>query len=335
MQSNPEHPAAGTAVVYVRLSGQPYGYDPFSPDNQRRICRDHARNHRVEIVAEYQDLAVSGRKGRLNGLASKLHWSFSGDRWWRFCTLPPWTASRGAVCNTLQRCSKRSTVLVDASSWPPTAWTPVWRPTGRQSRHSLSRPAPRPMPHRGGCPNGTPTTGAVVCGSESAPFGYIVANGNLEPHPTEAPIVRAMVDSFLAGSSLRGIARWLNAEDVKPPRLVFYEEAMAKGYSPRPPPATSWSYVAVRGVLAAPALAALMSHAGELCRDERGHPIVAGVGIVTQDERVQILAGLRHRASRGGTRQGGRWEAGSNPQPKYLLTGLGRCGDAARRSSAS
>jgi DNA invertase Pin-like site-specific DNA recombinase len=56
------HPSAGKAVVYVRVSGQPYGYDPFSPENQRRICRDHAIQEHVEIVAEYQDLAVSGRK---------------------------------------------------------------------------------------------------------------------------------------------------------------------------------------------------------------------------------------------------------------------------------
>ncbi|HSO53702.1 MAG TPA: recombinase family protein [Actinomycetes bacterium] len=62
MELRSEHPAAGKAVVYVRLSGQPYGYDPFSPENQRRICREHALREHVEIVAEYQDLAVSGRK---------------------------------------------------------------------------------------------------------------------------------------------------------------------------------------------------------------------------------------------------------------------------------
>jgi site-specific DNA recombinase len=57
------HPAAGKAVIYVRLSGQPYGYDPFSLENQRRICREHALGERVEMVGEHHDLAVSGRKG--------------------------------------------------------------------------------------------------------------------------------------------------------------------------------------------------------------------------------------------------------------------------------
>jgi len=128
------------------------------------------------------------------------------------------------------------------------------------------------------------------------PFGYLVNDGRLAPHPTEAPIVRGMVDSFLAGSSLRGIAKGLNAQGVKPPRLVFYEEAIAKGYRAKRPSATPWSYVAVRGILTAPALAALISHGGEPCRDEHGLPIFAGVGIVDLDERSQILEERRRRA---------------------------------------
>jgi DNA invertase Pin-like site-specific DNA recombinase len=330
VQSNPEHPAAGKAVVYVRLSGQPYGYDPFSPDNQLRICRDHARNHRVEIVAEYQDLAVSGRRGEIErpGFEACLEllrrqvveilYVATLDRFSRrglhhvTALLEEVDAAGGRVIvavdgldtrlaadrQTISSLAELARAEADAASWRLSEWHAHNRRNGLWKR--------------------------------IRPFGYTVANGKLEPHPTEAPIVRAMVDSFLAGSSLRGIAKWLNAEGVKPPRLVFYEEALAKGYNPRTPPAKSWSYVAVRGVLAAPALAALMSHAGELCRDERGHLIVAGVGIVTQDERAQILAGLQRRASPGGPHQGGRREGGKNPQPKYLLTGLGRCGECGK-----
>lgn len=62
MRPNPKHPAAGTAVIYIRLSGQPYGYDPFSPENQRTICQEHALRENVRILAEYQDLGTSGRK---------------------------------------------------------------------------------------------------------------------------------------------------------------------------------------------------------------------------------------------------------------------------------
>lgn len=157
------------------------------------------------------------------------------------------------------------------------------------------------------------------------PYGYVVRDGRLSPHATEAPIVRSMVDSFLAGSSLRGIAKRLNAQGVKPPRLVFYEEAMAKGYKAKRPPASSWSYIAVRGILTVPALAALLSHAGEPCRDEHGEPITAGIGIVTLDERSRILRELRDRAAIGRGRRTAHPKTGP-AQPKYLLTGFGRCG---------
>lgn len=67
------------------------------------------------------------------------------------------------------------------------------------------------------------------------PYGYLVRDGKLDPHPLEAPIVRGMIDSFLAGASLRGIAMHLNAQGIRPPRLVFYEEAIAKGYRAKRP----------------------------------------------------------------------------------------------------
>jgi hypothetical protein len=157
------------------------------------------------------------------------------------------------------------------------------------------------------------------------PYGYVVRDGRLSPHAAEAPIVRSMVDSFLAGSSLRGIAKRLNAQGVKPPRLVFYEEAMAKGYTAKRPPASSWSYIAVRGILTAPALAGLISHRGEPCRDEHGKPITDGVGIVTLEERSQILSELRDRAAVVRGLRTAHSKTGL-AQPRYLLTGFGRCG---------
>jgi Recombinase zinc beta ribbon domain len=141
-----------------------------------------------------------------------------------------------------------------------------------------------------------------------------------------------MVDRFLAGSSLRNLARSLNVEGVKPPRMVFYEEALAKGYRAKLPVAESWSYVAVRGVLTAPALAALISHKGLICQDQQGEPIVAGKGIVTVDERELILAELRRRSATRrseGLTEGGEHD-GDRRSPKYLLTGFGRCGECGK-----
>jgi hypothetical protein len=53
--------------------------------------------------------------------------------------------------------------------------------------------------------------------NQQCPYGYVVdEHGRLKPHPGEAPIVRRMKDDFLRGASLRGVARWLNDEGIKP-----------------------------------------------------------------------------------------------------------------------
>jgi DNA invertase Pin-like site-specific DNA recombinase len=317
-------------VVYVRLSGRPYGYDPFSLENQRRICRDHARREQVEVVAEYQDLAVSGRKGEADrpGFVAALAllrrreveilYVAKLDRFSRrglrhvgtlldeidgvggrvIFVADGLDTRQAATRQTIAMLAEQARAEADSATWRLSEWHAHNRRNGLWKR--------------------------------IRPFGYVVVGSKLDLHPSEAPIVRGMVDSFLAGSSLRGIARRLNADGIKPHRLVLYEEAIAKGYSAKRPSATSWSYVAVRGILAAPALAALVSHAGELCRDEHGDPIFAGVGIVDLDERAQILAELRRRALVRGARPATRREAGDDARPRYLLTGFGRCGECGK-----
>jgi site-specific DNA recombinase len=329
MKASPQHPAAGKAIVYVRLSGQPYGYDPFSPENQRRICRDHALREQIEIIAEYQDLAVSGRKddgGRpgfeasidqLRRQSAEILYVANVDRFSRrgsqqvralldeirradghviFAADGVDTRQPGAR-QTIAVLAEQARTEADAASWRLSQWHAHNRRSGLWKR--------------------------------IRPYGYVVRDGRLSPHAAEAPIVRSMVDSFLAGSSLRGIAKRLNAHGVKPPRLVFYEEAMAKGYKAKRPPASSWSYIAVRGILTAPALAALISHRGEPCRDEHGKPITAGVGIVTLEERSQILSELRDRAAVARGRRTAHPKTGL-AQPRHLLTGFGRCGECGK-----
>src|SRR5215218_8944009 len=76
----------------------------------------------------------------------------------------------------------------------------------------------------------------------------------------EAPIVRRMKDDFLGGASLRGIARWLNDEGIKPPGVVHAEDARAAGRRAKGPLGDSWYATTVRKVLSQPAIAALVSH---------------------------------------------------------------------------
>jgi site-specific DNA recombinase len=330
MKQNPAHPAAGKAVVYVRLSGQPYGYYPFSLDNQRRICRDHALREHIEIVAESHDLAISGRKDEAGRPGFEASMELIRRK-----------AVEILYVEKLDRFSRRGldyvgTVLDEIDQ---VGGRVIFVADGLDTRHPADRQTIAMLAEQARAEADAATWRLSEWHAHNRrnglwkrirPFGYIVSDGKLRPHPTESQIVRGMVDSYLAGSSLRGIAKDLNAQGVKPPRLVFYEEATAKGYGARKPPADSWSYVAVRGVLTAPALAALISHAGELCRDEHGEPILAGDGIVSLEERAQILAELQRRALLGGARQSRQREAEQVRQPMYLLTGFGRCGECGK-----
>ena len=54
------------AGALFRLSALPPTHDPFSPDNQRRLCHDAAEHNNEQIPPEFefQELDVSGRKDR-------------------------------------------------------------------------------------------------------------------------------------------------------------------------------------------------------------------------------------------------------------------------------
>jgi Resolvase, N terminal domain len=54
------------AGALLRLSAMPPAHDPFSPDNQRRLCHEAAERNNEQIPPEFefQELDVSGRKDR-------------------------------------------------------------------------------------------------------------------------------------------------------------------------------------------------------------------------------------------------------------------------------
>ena len=335
-----QHPNAHLGVAYTRLSGLPYGYDPFSPDNQRRICSEAAERDGVTIVAEYTDLAKSGRKNikrpGFEGAMQELLESSVGNL---YVAKLDRLSRRGmghvgSLLDNLEEVGGRIKFVADgldteqpgsrqiiailaeqaraeadATSWRLTQWH------AHNRRHGLWK--------------------------RKRTFGYEVVNGKLRPHPVESKIVRGMVDDFLDGASLRSIAMRLNREGVRAAGIVAYEEALAKGRPAKKPRTETWSYITVRAILTAPSLAALASHHDRLVDDENGDLIYVGDGIVTVVERGRILAELERRtalvsnsesASRIGTRTGG------GRPPKYLLTGFARCGEcggaAARNDSA-
>lgn len=156
------------------------------------------------------------------------------------------------------------------------------------------------------------------------PFGYRVVDGKLQPDPREAAIVGRIVAEFLAGASLRNIATRLNRDGIDCPNAVKHDEAKAAGHRVKPLPTRRWSYITVRAILCAPSLAALISHKGQLVCDDDGDPIVAGMGIVTLNERADILheferRGLNVPSARDPER------TGNGRPPRYLLTGFVHC----------
>jgi site-specific DNA recombinase len=166
--------------------------------------------------------------------------------------------------------------------------------------------------------------------NQQRPYGYVVdENGRLKPHPTEAPIVRRMKDDFLGGASLRGIARWLNDEGIKPPGVVHAEDARAARRHAKGPRGDSWYATTVRKVLSQPAIAALVSNKRKLLYDEHGEPISAGEGIATMAERARVLAEFERRsvvAQKGAVERVGK-RTGAGRPAEHLLVGFVRCGE--------
>jgi len=152
----------------------------------------------------------------------------------------------------------------------------------RRMKRKNDESAARGVPHKGG----------------NRPFGY--EDDWLTARVDEAAVVRAMVERFLAGESLRSIAVWLDAERVKT-------------VNGRP-----WLSTSVRTMLRNPRYAGLRSHRGDVVGTAVWEPII------TVAERDKVMALMDRRAS---TRE--------RTARSYLLTGLLRCGKCGNRLFSS
>src|SRR5688572_1208839 len=112
------------------------------------------------------------------------------------------------------------------------------------------------------------------------PYGYLVVDGKLIPHPEQAPIVRRMRTEFLSGQSLVKIAKALNADGIPSPASSKIAEARAKGrQSTRS--ASAWGESSVSSVLRNPALAGWQRHNGKIVVGPDGEPVSFGEGILS------------------------------------------------------
>ena len=132
-------------------------------------------------------------------------------------------------------------------------------------------------------------------------FGYqLTADRSATIDPVEGPMVRELVDRFLAGESLYSLTVWANGQPVPPLR------------------AKMWHANTVRQLLASPRIAGLRSYQPRDQRPETPFRNVMGPGrwegIITPAEFERVLAVMKN-PDRRTTR------AGNN-----LLSGIARCG---------
>lgn len=135
-------------------------------------------------------------------------------------------------------------------------------------------------------------------GSWMRPFGY--EPDKVTIRESEAGALREVVARFIAGEALRSLCRWLDGEGMVTP---------AGG---------PWRTTTLRNILRAGRIAGLRDHNGQVIG-----PAV-WPGIISQDERRQVLAVFEQRR-----------RTGRRAVQTYLLTGLLRCGKCGGRLFSS
>lgn len=120
------------------------------------------------------------------------------------------------------------------------------------------------------------------------PFGY--ESDRVTVRPTEAVVVRRLVERYLAGESLRSLTNWLSEERV--PTVT----------------GKPWRSTSVRGLLKSARIAGLREHRGETTG-----PAV-WPQIISVEQRDRVLARMSDAAA-----------TGRRTPRRYLLSGLCRC----------
>jgi site-specific DNA recombinase len=321
--SKVKHPNDDAAVGYLRLS-EVRREDPFSPPNQRRLIEQRAKQDGNRIIAWYDDLDKTARKTQVKrpGYQAATEDVLSQ----RAKTLYVAKLDRldrrgmghvGMLLDKVEEAEGQIIFIADGLDTTQPGAREIVAVLAEQARAESDNTSWRMQQFHA-------SNRRQGIWKRPRPFGYLVENGKLRPHPTEAPIVRRMVEEFMDGASLRGIAQRLNETGVRAPRAVRAAEARAAGRVVKDPPTEEWSYVSVREVLIAPSLAAIQAHDRGLFYDDNGQLVSVGEGIVTLGERARILAEIECRSARVRSAQDasriGKRTGGGRP-PKHLFRG--------------
>jgi site-specific DNA recombinase len=332
------HPNADKAAGYTRLSEMARSYDPFSPENQRRMNQEAAQRDGKTLIREYSDLDLTAAKKEVRRPAYEAMVEALIKQ--EFQTLYVPTMDRlsrlgmghvGLLLDKIDEVGGRIVFIADhLDSWQPGA-RQVIAMRAEQARAEVEQIRWRiEQWHAWNRRNGRWV--------HNRQFGMEVVDFKLRPHPVEGPIVLGVIKDFHDGASFRALAAKLNKAEILPPKVVFAEEARARGRRAKEPKNRHWGYQTVKSVLTSPALAAVSLYEGKLVVDDDGEPVLFGQGLVTLAERARILAEVERRTtlvreSRKVERVGGK--TGGGRPSKYELTGFARCGICARRTTAA
>jgi site-specific DNA recombinase len=156
------------------------------------------------------------------------------------------------------------------------------------------------------------------------PYGYLVVDGKLVPHPDEVPIARRIVAEFLEGMGLGSIAAALNDEGVLSPAASKAREILAEGRESKSQVDMRWSRQTLTRILHNPALAGWQRHKGRIVLGPDGEPVSFGEGILTSGEHARVLAELDRRTeivrhNQSGKRRIGTKIGGGRPATNLLI----------------
>lgn len=207
-----------TAAAYIRVSTD--DQIEYSPDSQLKLLREYAKKNNYILPDEYifQDDGISGRKAKnrpefmkMIATAKTKPKPFDVILVWKFSRF-----ARNREDSVVFKSMLRKQCGIDVIS--------ISEPIGEDKTSilmeaffeamdeyysvNLSEEVKRGMLEKA-------SRGEIVTPPS---FGYTVENGTYVPHPEEAPIVRRIFESYLAGSGCRTLAAALGAEGVRTKR---------------------------------------------------------------------------------------------------------------------
>jgi site-specific DNA recombinase len=339
MRPKGEHPADGWAGTYGRLSMLPTHYEAHSPETHERLAREGAltRGLKIKPGYEFYDMAKSGSHPRVQRPDfERAMKALLGQEIEALIVPALDRLSRqgmrhlGEILDAIEEVRGRIIFAREGLDSSQPGARNIIAFLAEQARSEAKTMASRQVERH----ETARLAGRFVW---KRPFGMMIVDGKLQPHPVEAPIVRRIVNAFIVEhQSPRAIARELNTEGVKTPSAFRAEELQAQGKPTRGRVDGSWGFTTIRSILVNPALAGWMEHNGKIVIDESGDPVSFGDGVITPVERIRILAEFSQRSTlvkRAKTtdRIGGKTGAGR--PARYLLTGYATCASCRYKAS--